>query len=161
MKRIGTSNDIILITCQGKRVKSELKTAPTNVNSVVVLANTNTYLCYCTSVNHKHNIKILYLESQQSFHCKPTTMVNTGHLCTILSLKPADKVQSESPKTSCFASVANQHSTFTYTQLQFTKQTCGCFESLCCFCFKLNSSGITTCQFRYPSDGQLHFMQKQ
>ena len=28
-----------------------------------------------------------------------------------------------------------------------------------CFCFKLNSIG--TCQFRYPSDGQLQFMQNQ
>jgi len=33
-----------LSTCQGKRVKSELKTAPTDVHTVVVLANTNTYI---------------------------------------------------------------------------------------------------------------------
>jgi len=78
VKRIGTSNDIILSTCQGKRVKSELKNAPTNVHTVVVLANTNTFTL-ATAPLLTINI-ILYLESQ---HCKPTTIANAGHFSAI------------------------------------------------------------------------------
>jgi len=97
----------------------------------------------------------MYLVSQLSFRCKSTTTTIILDTCTIcnLSLKPLDK---GSIRSSCLANVANQHITFTYTQLLFTKHACGCFESLYCFCFKLG-----TCQFRYPSDGQLHFMHNQ
>ena len=78
MKRIGTSNDIILSTCQGKGVKSELKTVPTNAHTVVVLANTNAFTL-ATAPLLTINI-ILYLKSQ---HCKPTTIANVGHFCAI------------------------------------------------------------------------------
>ena len=78
MKRIGTSNDIILSTCQGKGVKSELKTVPTNAHTVVVLANTNAFTL-ATAPLLTINI-ILYLKS----HLYGESISQTGGLYMLI-----------------------------------------------------------------------------
>ena len=62
-------------------------------------------------------------------------------------------VQSEGPKSSCFANVADQH--FISHIHTYSLQSMHVFvlKVFVVFVFKLNSIG--TCQFRYPPNGQL------